>query len=57
MSIYIPKPGAWFLPFIPVRCLALYGDAGLFAGFVRRGWRIEPDEEDCRLDEFWVVRV
>jgi hypothetical protein len=60
--IYIPKPGTWFIPFIPVRCIDLYDDpryvphnAGLFEGWTIADGKPRRDEEICPLDEFWII--
>lgn len=63
MTIYIPKPGTWFIPFLPVRCLDIYNEpgralinAGLFEGWTfGNDGRLRRDEEICPLSEFWII--
>ena len=63
MTIYIPKPGTWFIPFVPARCIEQYTDpkkaffgCGLFAGWI---WKGKPcqDEEICLMNEFWKITL
>ena len=64
MILYIPKPGTWFVPFVPVHCIERYDDvskvlynSGLFAGWIWDKWRLHEDEEICPLDEFWTITL
>jgi hypothetical protein len=64
MTLYIPKPGTWFLPFVPVRCIERYDDvskafsnSGLFDGWVWSNGKLRRDEEVCPLDEFWIITL